>query len=301
VFPAFVGGYVPEVRGWCDRVLDAGIPLSGRVKARLLAARGMSSVENDEFDALSSLLEEGLAAARVAEDRIAEETLILLRSMYWTHEQDLQQAQDDLVEALLLAGESGNRRTRLYALNVRAAIELAEGRLDEAETTNGLCLAESREVDCPPLVAQALVGLGFTAFVRGDLDTAFEHFRKTAALYTSLHPDGLALCLEGLGAIHLTRGDAARAAATFGAADVVRQAAGAQIWPLYRPMLTAMIDGTRQQLDPDTFADAWRSLRELPTREALGHTLRVDGAPPGRTAHLVPAGQRPEPRADRSS
>jgi predicted ATPase len=262
-------GRLREVRNWMAPVLASPAVRDPSSEARLRTAAGFTDFELGDYDAAATHLDAALVAARAAEDRYAEGTALLVRAVHWTHGGEIDRARTDLSALLEIAAEAGDELMALYAMNVSAGIAFFEGEIELARETDERCLVAARRIGCLPLVAQALVGLAAVARVSGDLAGAADRLREAAAIGGALHPEGMAICLEGCAGVALGRGDAQRAAAALGAADVVRELSGNPVWPVLRPYLAEVIGDAHAQLGEAAFDRAWRSWRDLPPTEAL--------------------------------
>ena len=93
----------------------------------------------------------------------------------------------------------------------------------------------------------------------------------------------VAYCLEGLAALALKRGAADRAAQLLGAAQRLREGAGAAVYT-YRPnrnLQEQTLTTVRQRLTGPGFEQAWARGRAMDLERAVEYALEEDGAPTG--------------------
>jgi hypothetical protein len=78
-----------------------------------------------------------------------------------------------------------------------------------------------------------------------------------------------AYCLEGLAGVAAVRGEAARAARLFGAAEALRERVGAPLTPTERSLYEGLLAAVLAGLDPHAFAEVWADGRALPLDTAV--------------------------------
>ena len=80
---------------------------------------------------------------------------------------------------------------------------------------------------------------------------------------------GVAECLEGLAGVVGVRGQPARAALLFGAAEALRDAIGAPVPPVDRADYERSVAAVRAQFDAAAFAVTWAEGRSTPLEQAI--------------------------------
>ncbi len=125
-----------------------------------------------------------------------------------------------------------------------------------------------------------LCGLGLLALEHGDTASAEEYFREGLVLSRRGGVwQGLAQCLEGLGAISGRRGEGRRAARLFAAADALRESTGFSVRLFMRARYLAWLSEARAQVDEDEWSRAWAEGRAMTAEVAAEYALDEAVAP----------------------
>jgi thioredoxin-like negative regulator of GroEL len=119
-----------------------------------------------------------------------------------------------------------------------------------------------------------LARLGHLALQRGETDEAASLLRDSlTALREVADPVFISRALDGLAGVAVARGEYARAARLFGAAEALRDLAGAMIFVLDRAAYERTLATLRAHLDPDSVQAAWAAGRALSLDQAVGYAL----------------------------
>ncbi|MFC9086858.1 AfsR/SARP family transcriptional regulator [Nocardiopsis dassonvillei] len=144
------------------------------------------------------------------------------------------------------------------------------GRLEEAERCVRPIAEWSARVGWLPGAALALAELGFSAELRGDAAEALRlHREGLAAARLSGDPRALALALEGLAAAHTLTGRHGEAAGLLGAAEALREGAGAPVSAAERGDVERAAARARAVLGEAEFARAFARGRTRPPADLL--------------------------------
>jgi hypothetical protein len=92
---------------------------------------------------------------------------------------------------------------------------------------------------------------------------------------TLRYPECLAVCLEGLAALHERHDDSGRAARLLGAADALLETAGYVLESGERELHERTLAAIQARLDREDFESAWRDGRSLPLEAAADEALSV--------------------------
>jgi len=142
-------------------------------------------------------------------------------------------------------------------------------------------LALYREMGDAQGMGMCLGNLGLIALARAEYAEAVTRLCENLQLARAAD-DKLAIqySLLGLAGVATARGQPARGARLWGAAEVVREAAGIEITSLARSRTNydAYLAEARERLGEAAFAEAWAAGRALPLDVAIADAL--DGAPP---------------------
>jgi DNA-binding CsgD family transcriptional regulator len=108
------------------------------------------------------------------------------------------------------------------------------------------------------------------AAVQQDYATALARYEEGLPLARKADSMcNVASCLEGLAGVRAAQGELPQSARLWGAAEALRQAIGAPIPPVYRPVYERTVTAARVQLGEKAFAAAWAQGRTM----ALEHVL----------------------------
>ncbi|MGQ0550587.1 MAG: tetratricopeptide repeat protein [Armatimonadota bacterium] len=147
---------------------------------------------------------------------------------------------------------------------VQARRLLEEG-LNMLQQTGGVAGART------PLhqLAVPLYQLGLLALAEGEPEDAASILRE-ALIQQQKRGDaqGIACSLEGLAGVMLARGIPGDSARLFGAADALREAIGAPLWPLDRVAYESDLREAKAALGDEAFAAAWSAGRGMSVNEA---------------------------------
>ena len=100
----------------------------------------------------------------------------------------------------------------------KAHIPLYQGDLEQAERSFEQALRLAREAEVPELVKSALSNLGLAVLEQGRFDEAASLYRESLSVRVELNRSFWDIAVEGLAAVAVARGDAAKAARLLGAA-----------------------------------------------------------------------------------
>jgi predicted ATPase/class 3 adenylate cyclase len=131
-----------------------------------------------------------------------------------------------------------------------------------------------------PLTAGgSVLGLGRLAQKQGDAERAAALYREGLARYREKRrkPE-LAKGMEALGSLAVAQGQPERAARLFGAADALREAAGAPMPPVERGDYQREVAAVLAALGKDTFATAWAAGRAMTLEQAIASALHESAA-----------------------
>jgi tetratricopeptide (TPR) repeat protein len=222
---------------------------------------------------------------------------------------DYEAAQALYLESLSIARELGTQAIVVEALRVLGSNARERGDAEAAAAFYEERLALAREAGCAWAVAESLAALGLVARGRGEWLRARTLWSESLTLFQRQgNPRGVAECLEGLASLAALAGPdgtetgaqrrqggrreaergcgprfahARRAARLLGAAEALREAAGAPIAPRYQGEYEAQVAAVRDRLPAAAFAAAWADGREMPEDRAVTFALEIrDGIGP---------------------
>ena len=127
---------------------------------------------------------------------------------------DAVRARSALQQSYAVASMLGDRRLTAETLNTLGGLELETRNLEAAE--QALLEAEALASQDPTILARVEQNLGIVSNIRGDLDLAETHYRRSLVAYEALpDPHGSAIAHHNLGMLAGDRGDFAKASEHF--------------------------------------------------------------------------------------
>jgi tetratricopeptide (TPR) repeat protein len=127
---------------------------------------------------------------------------------------DSARARSALQQSYAVATMLGDRRLTAETLNTLGGLELETRNLEAAE--QALLEAEALASADPTILARVEQNLGIVSNIRGDLEVAETHYRRSLAAYEALpDPHGSAIAHHNLGMLAGDRGDFAKASGHF--------------------------------------------------------------------------------------
>ncbi|MFO1325552.1 MAG: tetratricopeptide repeat protein [Burkholderiales bacterium] len=241
------------------------------LRCRGLSDAGQFALHIGRYDEARGYLEESLAIARELND--ASRIAIALQPLGRTYfaNGDLGMARRYFSEALELARAQGKPREIAAAMVAMEQLHRVEGDLDAAEAMSTAALALARELDDRLSIGLALLNLAMTALLRGKAPQALAMLREIVAINAELGGTALAQSLlEVASGLAVLRGEPARAAAYYGAADVQAKESGQRRDPADEAFVAAMVDNMRAALGQPAFDDAVEAGRGLEVAVAVG-------------------------------
>jgi len=144
----------------------------------------------------------------------------------------------------------------------------------EAERCYTECLKVFQEAGDRDETPSLLHNLGYVANHCGDYHRALELFKGGLKMHAETgNQAGIAECMAGVSAALTSHGQAEQGARLFGAAEVLREGAGAVLWPANLIEYERSLALLREILDESTLAAAWRAGGAMPTHQAITEAL----------------------------
>ncbi|MEU0489523.1 BTAD domain-containing putative transcriptional regulator [Nocardiopsis sp. NPDC006139] len=187
---------------------------------------------------------------------------------------DLEAADAHNLRALRIAGEQAFRAGRRFTVAGLGMTARRRGDLDTAREHLEEVLAVHRQDGYRPGLAFALAELGFTAEQRGDAGAARDlHRQGLEQARLTGDPRAVALALEGLAGVAALEGDGVAAARLVGAAERLREAAGAPMPAAERFDVDRVLAAARALAGPEAVGAARAAGRALPPEAAAAEAL----------------------------
>ena len=264
----YTRGHLDEGQRWLEAVLASGglSPASARVK--VLTGAGYIAWEQGDYERATALGEEGLALSQRSGDSAGAAAALHTLGTVALHRNECGEAAALLEEALALRRSLGDTMgvgRVLQALGVTAAVRQDFERA-VALHEEGLPLAREME---DRLGIALFLGQGALAYLgRGDHRRADALCAEGIELSWQLeHEHTLIFVLHIAAVLAVARGRPNRAARLWGAAEALREAAGATLSHAARHHYEPYIDAARAQLDDEP---AWEAAR------AQGEAMTLD-------------------------
>ncbi len=219
--------------------------------------------------------------------RLLEKSLLLYQELgdqqrlAWVHnlqayllfvsDQDHALAQHLAEESLTNFREVGNILYSAEPLGLLGLIYMEHGELETArallEGSRAIKMQFGIEIDVPDLV----LGLARLLGMDGDVATArrLYHERLTLHFKCNVSKENIAASLEGLAALEVGQGESRHAARLWGAAEVLREAIGAPIYPVYRASYEQARAQAHATLGEQAFRTAWAQGRSMTPEQVL--------------------------------
>ena len=224
-----------EGTGWLEAALRqsvrAEVATDAATRAKLLSEAGTFAFHRADFDRAIELHGEALELYRkVGDDSGIAFALLCLGAQHF-EKGDYEVAAPFLEGALALSRRIGDKRQMAGTLHNLAEVERQRGNYERAKTLSMEGMALSRAMKDKWLLSIALGWMGLmTVFDLGEHDLAERSLKEALALNRELGNWAYgAYCLEGFAGLAGARGQGARAARLWGAAEALRTNIGAPL------------------------------------------------------------------------
>jgi predicted ATPase/class 3 adenylate cyclase len=177
--------YNVEARGWCQLILERAKSITNREgeRARVYGILGWSSIAIGDHKTGRDAAEAGIALARSINDPIMLGRLLGLVSLACIFLGDFTGAEKALIEAEMIARQTGLAEQLATVLTTRAQLAFAGyGDLARAKAYLDEAIPLSATIQNEWATAMSLFGMGRVAGVMGDLTTARTKFLQSADL-----------------------------------------------------------------------------------------------------------------------
>jgi predicted ATPase/class 3 adenylate cyclase len=274
-------GYLAQGRGEYERAAglhEQALELANqagdeRIAGYALINLGTAAVYQGRYEQAAEHYSEALARVRRAGDKRAAGSVLNNLGALAFLQEEYGRATDRYQEALSGYREVGDRQHIAATLaNLGEALQ-HQGEFERAEVHLAEALPVFREIGDKPMAAFALLGLGRLALDQQDLNRAAGLLTDSLELYRRVEDvAGIAECLEALAELAAGSGEAERGARLFGAADALREKAGAPVAPAYQSRRDRGLAAARTALGPERFSAALAAGRSSPT-ETVSFTM----------------------------
>jgi predicted ATPase/class 3 adenylate cyclase len=271
-----IRGYLSEARYLIAELLSRpGAQERTTVRAKGLYAAGTLADIQGDYEHANAYYEESLAIYRELGDKVgAARPLTGLGTVAW-NQGDLETARALLEESLALKRELGSPGAISISLNNLGLLALTEGELAAARAYLEEALAIDRKLNDEDGVATDLLNLGVVALDEREYEKARSLLLESLILFQKVEDThGMADCLENLMGVEGSgEGSAERAPVLAGAAEVLREEAGAPLSPQEMARYERYLAAARAKLDDESWQRGWKDGQSMTTEEVVGYVL----------------------------
>jgi non-specific serine/threonine protein kinase len=301
-------GNPTEWIGWCTEILVAQAGHGqAAVRARALLGVGMVSLLQGDYATAQSMAEESVTLWETLNKPgdLAHGLNLLALAYHALGRSD--EASRLYQRSLTIRSELGDRWGIAQTLTNIAMLAAARGDIAHASALYEESLATARSAGDGRLIGFILIGLASAFAKTGDCARAVALYRESLQIAEANGDQWLApLALEGLATVIATQPDGpnsqqlAEATRLWGAAEALRDAIAAAMWPADRAEHDALVSVARSQLEETLFAGEWaigRSMSLGESQQFALHGLKFTCG--GSPAPLVKAKQPARPSTRR--
>jgi predicted ATPase/DNA-binding CsgD family transcriptional regulator len=258
---------------WLDELLTAA-DSNPEADAWAYFIRGFLAVLQSDPSAARPALVRAVAAARESGQLIPLSNSLSMSSIAANMGGDAASATRFLDEAAAVTTGLDDLPARVSVLQARALNGFFEGDLDMARSAASEGVRLTRQSGDQYSLEMMLLNLGLTTLLAGDLDGSRPLFVEALRIARRID-DRVAqyALLDALGYQAATSGQARLAAQLLGAAETVRNGAGANVIPFLAPLLTAAEESATAALGAPRFASELQAGTQLSRDAAIGLAL----------------------------
>jgi ATP/maltotriose-dependent transcriptional regulator MalT len=269
-----------------------------RITSRFALARERLEDASARFQKLSQRWNQGQCFTELARTDTAqgqyeqararlEESLVLYQSLgdtqrigwvrylqarlFFLWQQDLALAQQLAAQSLALFRQQDDTLYSLLSRGLIGLIRLEQGELLAARSLLEDSVTTGKQRGIETDITEMWLGLARLSAWQGDADAARRLYREslTLLLAFNVYKDLVAEGLEGVAALETAQGRPSGAAQLWGAAEALREAIGAPIYPVNRGRYEQAVAQTRAALSEPALRAAWAEGRLMTPQQAL--------------------------------
>ncbi len=232
------------------------------------------ATEQGQYERARGLLEESLVLYQELGD---QQRMVWVRylqgRLLFVWQQNQGDARDLAVQSLGYYREQGNTYYIVYALDLLGLMHLASGELTSARSLLEERSAISKQMGMKTVYPD--LSLARLSVLQGDVALARRQYRETLTLLLefNIYKHHIAAGLEGLAVLEAAQGMPEQAARIWGAAEALREAIGAPMYPVDRIWYEQALTLARTTLGEQAFATAWAEGRRMTAEQALATHL----------------------------
>jgi predicted ATPase/DNA-binding SARP family transcriptional activator len=262
-------------RAYCEEGLILFRELSDRFgTAESLHVLGHIATNQDDYEAADSYLAESVSIYREIGDHLGLHFSYGDLGLVAYLRNDFVAAQSRFEESLAGARRIGSIPGMVASLNGLGDLARYRGDYEQAERLYSECLSLYRHMGDKDEIPSLLHNLAYVAQHRGNCSNALAWFREALTIQQEMrNRAGIAECLAGIAGVLSVQGETKRGARLLSAAESLRKAAGARLWPANQIEFRTHLDLLRRSLDEAALGAAWAEGRVMTTERAIGDAL----------------------------
>jgi len=250
--------------------------------------RARIAMEQGQYEQAHALLEQSLLLYQeLGDQQRLGWVRFLLAYLLFVSQQDQPLAQHLAEQSLAHFREQDNILYSAAPLSLLGLLHLEQGQLEEARALLEESLAIDKQFGTE--AEDIHIALGRLLALQGDAAAARRQYQESLTLLFegNVSKENIAASLEGLAALEVGQGAPSLAARLWGAAEALREAIGAPMYPVYRASYEQAMALARATLGEEEFAAAWAQGRAMTPEEALAAPEHVT------TSEAIPAVPQP--------
>jgi predicted ATPase/DNA-binding CsgD family transcriptional regulator len=234
--------------------------------------RARAATEQGQYEQAQAFLEKSFILYQELGEaqRIAWVRYLWARLLFvWQRDQAL--AQQMAEQSLAYYREQNNIFYSAFSLGILGLIRLEYGETAMARSSLEESLATCKKLGVETDAAYITLGLAGLLGMQGDGASARLLYKECLTLLfeCNVFIEQIAGSLEGLASLESGQGKLEQAARLWGAAEALREAIGAPIYPVYRAGYEQAVALTRTQLGEKAFSVAWADGRGMTPEQVL--------------------------------
>ncbi len=232
--------------------------------------RARIAMEQGQFEQAHRLLSESLLLYQeLGDQQRLGWVRFLLAYLLFVSQQDQPLAQQLAEQSLTHFREQDNILYSAAPLSLLGLIHLEHGQLEEARALLEDSLAIDKQFGTE--AEDIHLALGRLLALQSDVASARHHYQESLTLLfeQNVCKENIAASLEGLAALEAAQGAPRHAARLWGAAEALREAIGAPIYPVYRASYEQALAHARATLGEQAFRNAWAEGRSMTPEQVL--------------------------------
>jgi predicted ATPase len=240
-------------------------------RGRCLTQLARISTVQGGYNEARGLLEESLSLYRALGDKERLGWVLYLQArLLFLSGRDSATARSLTQQSLVLLQEIDNPWERAYPLVLLGQLTFQQGEQAQARALFAESSSAFQEVGDGAGMAEALIGLASVAAMLGDLMAARDLYQESFLILQRIeYQELIPPCLEELATVVAAQGELVWAAHLWGAAEVLREALGIPLPPVYRPGYQQAVTVARMKLGQEDFAMAWAGGRRMSPAQAM--------------------------------